>query len=224
MLSRYPEAPWVRDVFYGYMLETKGYIRHDVCIEVTFPPEIMALYAKGGGLTNDPVPARVSSSPSVDQYDFYDFRELAKEEKGRMLAHNPFITGLVEAGYTTAWTYPLNSVEKTGYAAMTLYQDVDGRPIIDPKALKAYTHKFHQIVMEEGFLGSLFDIGPKDIRTLRMTAAGKTAADIADLEGISSRTIELRLKSAREALKARSTAEAVFKASSYGLLKRQSVS
>ena len=210
----------VRDIFYGYMPESKSYIKHDVCIAVTFPEEIMDLYLQGGGLTNDPV-ATDASSPKI--YYQHDFRELVKQKQGMMLAHTQFIQGLLDAGYTTAWCFNLHAVEKNGYAAATLYQDVEGTPQMDPKELQPFLHTFQKEVIAQGLLSSLFDLTPREIKTLRLTAAGKTAADIAAIENVSSRTIELRLERARSALKARTTAEAVFKASNYGLLQRADI-
>lgn len=207
----------VRDVFYGYMLEVKGHIKHDVCTAVTFPEEIMDLYRQGGGLSNDPVAAD-AATPKV--YYQHDFRNLVQQNHGMMLAHNQFLQGLLDAGYTTAWCYNLHAVEKTGFAAATLYQDLEGCPPIDPEAMLPLLHAFQKIVIEQGFLASLFELSSRELSTLRKTASGKTASDIAASEGVSSRTIELRLKRTRAVLKARTTAEAIFKASNYGLLRR----
>ncbi|MEM7492147.1 MAG: helix-turn-helix domain-containing protein [Pseudomonadota bacterium] len=206
----------VRDVVYGYMIEAKGYVKHDACFSVTIPDDLMEVYQGGGGLSTDPVPTTLNSHEEPYQMDF---RELVHADHGPWLAQRKYMKALLQADYTTAWTFPVNDVEQIGYGAMTLFQDVEGTLNIDPDILKPLVDECHVLIKRNGLLRTLFDLSEKETTTLLLTASGKTANDIASSDRVSVRTVELRLAKAREKLRARSTSEAIFKATNFGILR-----
>lgn len=205
----------VRDVVYGYMLEAKSYIKHDVCFSVTICDKLMAEYEFGGGLSTDPVATSLSGDGSHYEIDFFECLEV---DRGPWLAQRRYIRAVLSAGYTRALTIPFHDIEKVGHGAMTLFQDRDGAPQMDPTILKPLVYDFHTHVKKNGQLRHLFNLSDKETATLRSTAAGKTASDIASSENVNIRTVELRLAKSREKLRARHTSEAIFKATNFGIL------
>ncbi len=78
--------------------------------------------------------------------------------------------------------------------------------------------QFHHGVKTEGLIAKYFNITDKEKFALEAMAVGKTTADIAVELGLKQRAIELRLQNARKKLRARTTTEAVYKASAYAII------
>lgn len=79
----------------------------------------------------------------------------------------------------------------------------------------------HDSVMQTTLLARTLGhpaLSSREIETLKWTAAGKTQQDIGDILSISSRTVEVHLRSAREKLHALTTAQAVARAVGLGLV------
>ena len=214
------KALGVRDVVYGYMLESKSYVRQDACFSVTLSDELMALDENSGGLSTDPIASAIADAPSYYKVDIKDWLEL---DQGNERAQRPYIKGLLAAGYSSLYTFPFHDVELVGYGTMTLFQDESDKALrIDPTILDPLVKKFHLKLKRSGLLAKLFSLSAKEVDTLRLTAAGKIAEDIATTDCVTPRTVELRLAKAREKLHARNSTEAVFKAMAYGIIRDRS--
>lgn len=79
----------------------------------------------------------------------------------------------------------------------------------------------HDNVMRSGILPKMLDLpslSTREKEVLQWTASGKNQQDIGDILSISHRTVEVHLRSAREKLSALTTAHAVGRAISLGLI------
>jgi DNA-binding NarL/FixJ family response regulator len=65
----------------------------------------------------------------------------------------------------------------------------------------------------------LIDLNPREIETLTMSAQGKTSAQIANILGLSKRTVDFHIENACRKLDAATRIEAAVKASSRGLIR-----
>ncbi|MFD1341167.1 LuxR family transcriptional regulator [Litorisediminicola beolgyonensis] len=87
--------------------------------------------------------------------------------------------------------------------------------------LQAAAVHLHDSIMTSGTLAKALNrprLSARETEILQWTAAGKSQQDVADILGISHRTVEVHLRSAREKLGALSSAQAVGRAIGLGLI------
>lgn len=207
----------IRDLAYGYMVEEQSHVRHDVVMIATIPAEVMRVYYKHGAFDFDPVADQVGDSNQpfcVDLKSLYQGREAAK------FRGNVTMRAFLDRGYRFFWSFPFVDMELLGFGALTMHlkPDMDANSC-DLQRLNAISNEFHQLVKSCGLLAKSFDLTELEATTLQSTMRGHTASKIAEFESVSTRTVEHRLQSAREKLRAKTTAEAVFKAIAYGIIK-----
>jgi len=213
------EPHGVRDVVYGYILQNRSHVRHDRVFAFTLPDELMAVYYAGGGFDKDPVASDIGDMTTPILTHLKDVKALNTNGAS---GNFQFASDAVNLGYTTTLTCPVGDTERLGMGSMTFYQeDRDKAPLMDNDFLMQVARKFHHSVKLNGQLGDYFGLTPKEKETLYWSALGRTGDDMAKLAGVSTRSIELRLQSARQKLRANNTTEAVYRGVAHGILPLQ---
>lgn len=203
------------DISYEYMLRKNAYIRADHITTNTLPPEFINLYLPSGGANSDPIMENLGDMTSPM---YVDLRSICREP-GTKYYKNQFFQRLIKDGCPYLSAFPFTDSLDRGYGVFTIF-DTRPRDVVEPLA-KAHSQlggKFHEAITSLGLFSAHFSVTEKEARVLEGMAIGKTADDISAEEGVSRRTIELRLESARKKLKAKTTTEAVFKSVSYGII------
>jgi len=143
---------------------------------------------------------------------------------------------IVEHGYGLGWVFPTSRAGYVGGVHMVSRLDekerekqVDSLPELH--LLATYAHAFvterdpdpddHCVVRNtlgaRGFHGRKAKLAPREVACLRWCAFGKTAEEIALIEGISVHTVRHYLRSALDKLDSRTQAQAVARGLTYGL-------
>lgn len=209
----------IRDLAYGYMVEAQSYIRHDVVMVTTVPDELMRVYYKHGAFDFDPVADRVGDSKKPFLVDLESLYRGHGSEKFR---GQVTMRAFIDRNYRFFWSFPFADIELLGFGALTMHLQPGKTPdSCDLNYLGDLSNEFHHIVKAQGLMADCFELSELETSTLQSTMRGQTAAAIAASDGVSSRTIEHRLQSVREKLKANTTSEAVFKAIAYGIIKNR---
>ncbi len=192
---------------YEFMIREKGHIRSDLIAKTTLPASFWEIYHASGGSTLDPVLSRVSNKSKNFRLD------LSPEGK------SPFFDALADLGCVSISNYTLPRNEIFGRLAFTVLEDqrqrdrqLDQAPFID------LLRQAHIALRRHGHIRRYFGLTPKECATLTALSQGQGAADVAEAETVTLRSIEKRLQKAREKLHARTTVEAVYKAALYGIL------
>lgn len=209
----------VRDLVYHYSLHSHTNLQHDMVFGFTLPDELIALYYAVGGLDNDAV------SDDMDDQATPTLAHLSDMKSRQKNGANVRVDFAIEAekmGYTTLLICPIADAARLGSGGMTFYQeDRKKAPLMDSDFLMQVARKFHHSVKLNGQLGDYFCLTPKEKQTLYWSALGRTGEDMAKLAGVSTRSIELRLQSARQKLRANNTTEAVYRGVAHGILPLQ---
>lgn len=201
---------------YGYMLHLTSHLRRgDYILYATFPENIRDIGEKdGGSLTfrfGDVV-------PRLNEPLFFDMSSTLHGE-GPLYSHNKTYQAIYDIGYCHAWLVPFGKGIENGFGHMIMFQDFsDGAPTLDINKLKSYAPLFHNLMLKNKQLAKHFKLTSKQIEALSWASKGRTASYLAEKLNLSERSIELRLHGARQNLHAKTTAEAVYKALSYGIL------
>jgi len=203
------------DISYEFMLRKTSFIKADLINVTTLSPELISLYMPAGGTNSDPV---IENTGDMTAPTYVDLNDICYR-KGTKYYKNAFFTRLIGEGCPYLSAFPFNDALERGYGVFTIF-DSRPRADVEPLAdrLSEVGRDLHKAIRTQGLYQSFFGLGDKELSTLEHMAIGRTADDIAALDGVSRRTIELRLGTARKKLKARNSTEAVFKAVSYGLI------
>jgi DNA-binding CsgD family transcriptional regulator len=197
------------------MIKDTSYVRGDLVNMTTLSRKYTDLYYPGGGPNSDPVLEHVSA----DSGPFYVGLEKLFMEKNTKFSGNKFYAALFENGCEYFAAYPFKDDAGIGFGVFTIFATAEQmnseRP---PKYFQNLAFEFHNILKSNGQLANHFNLLDREKFVLAKMADGKTAADIAQELGITVRSIELRLQSARKKLQARTTTEAVYKAVAYSIL------
>ncbi len=192
---------------YEFMVREKGHVRSDLIAETTLPASFWKIYHASGGSTLDPVLTRVSSNPRNFRLDL--------SAEGR----NLFFDALADLGCVSISNYTLPREEIIGNLAFTVLEDQSQRDrALDPAPFINLLRQTHVALRRHGHIRRHFGLSLKECATLAALASGKGAADVAEDEAVTLRSIEKRLQKVRGKLRARTTVEAVYKAVAYGIL------
>lgn len=206
-----------RDVVYGFAAHRHMLARHDLIMVKTLPADTENDYTNSGGVFSDPVADALMKSQK--EPFFIDIGKLIEEESERRFV-NPYSRALRSRGYCRVWCFPFHEADHQGFGALSVFQDeAPGAPDLDPEVLKPLVLDFHVRTKNQGHLGGVFKLTDREIDVLWASALGHAANWVADRDDVSVRAVELRLQSARRKLRARSTTEAVYKATVYGILR-----
>ena len=207
-----------RDLVYGYMIGPHHFVRNDVIFAATLSDELMESYARHGGLNADPV---AENAATLEQPMTMNLEKIYNDKSTGKFYRHGYIKDLLKQDYKFALSFTLRNVEPVGFAAMTVFPKTELAPEdVDYDLLQNTADQFHQSLKASGLIGTEFGLSEKEILCLRFMGNGKTALDIASLQDVTVRTIELRLANARKKLHAKTTTEAVYKAATYGILQR----
>ena len=205
----------VGDLLYGYMLHAKSHVRNEQILISTFPKTIRKMFVKDGGT----ISFRFGDMlPTMKKPIFYDL-DAALQPKNPLFSFNKSSKRTVMYGYHQAWIVPFLTKGLCGFGFLMLYQNPEKNAVkIDVDLLEQFGFVYHMSMRMHKQMANHFGLSQKQRIVLAGAAKGHTASDIATQLDLSERTIELRLQEARKKLKARTTAEAVYKALAYLVL------
>lgn len=203
------------DLGYEYFVRKNAYIRGDLIEETTLPREITNLYQPSGGQNADPI---VENIADMGRSLKVDLKQLT-HDKASKYYKNAFFEGLQAHRCTAITAYKFLPPEDHGFGALTLMQQADYPENPPPKSFFIDVgYALHTILKRHGFIKNFLGITEAEHFVLVKMAEGKTAHDVAYELAVTTRTIEMRLQSARKKLKARTTTEAVYKSVCYGII------
>jgi DNA-binding CsgD family transcriptional regulator len=203
------------DIAYEYLIRGASYVRGDLVSMTTMSRKFTDLYLPAGGPNADPV---LENADTNHEPFIVDLMKLGRDKKSKY-ATNKFFSALVKSGRKYFIAYPFMSEDRIGRGILTIMADQAQKDAGLHSDFFAYIgQQFHKSIKQNGQLIRYFNIDDKERHVLSRMADGKTAADIAEELGLSGRSVELRLQSARKKLKARTTTEAVYKAVAYAIL------
>ncbi len=200
---------------YEYMLQPNSYIRGDHISMTTLPRHNTDLYWPSGGSNSDPIIEKIGT---MDQPLFVDLEELCGMENTKYY-QNRFFSSLIEGGCFSLAAYPLKTSGSDSYGALTVFETrAQRKSALRPKYYIEAGRQFHETTKLQGHISRYFNINDKERHVLEKTAQGRTSSDISHELELTQRAVELRLQSARKKLKARTSAEAVYKATVYSII------
>lgn len=202
------------NIGYEYFVRKHSYMRGDVIVQTTLPHDVMELYGDSGGQNADPIIENIAKLK--DKYTV----DLTKIVKGRPSKYkNKFFTSLSKIGVETITAYAFLPPDSHGFGAITIMEEERNASFAyAPERFAQIGYYFHTLMKHHGQIMGYLAITEKERAVLNRMADGKTAQDVAQESGVTARTIEMRLQSARRKLKSRTTTEAVFKSVCYGIL------
>lgn len=150
-----------------------------------------------------------------------DWRRLERDENFQMVFRDAGDFGITEQGLTIPVRGPfgdtgmLSVTRKCGVAE---WDKLVKHILVDLQSVAVH---IHDTVMRSDVLSQVLrfpTLSSREKEVLQWTAAGKSQQDIGDILGISHRTVEVHLRSGRDKLYALTTAQAVGRAISMGLI------
>lgn len=177
---------------------------------VTYPEEWKRLYIQKAFHLIDPT--LTIAQRSIAPVDWSRLEQTENFRKVFNIAHD---FGITNHGLTIPVRGPYGD---TGMLSVTL--DTNGREWKGRIAnaigeLQSIAVHMHDAVMNSDAFSNVLrhsQLSSREIEILQWTAAGKTQQDIADILGISHRTVEVHLRSAREKLYSLTTPQAIARA------------
>ncbi len=200
---------------FEFVLGARRHIRGDLISETTLPADFGALYHDSGGPGFDPV----LDGPNRDLDQAHMNIECLVKSGPPRYARSPFLNALIDIGCTRIASYRLPKSEASGRAIFTVMYHHDCR--FDPTRSKQFQTLNREILVafrECGHFIRQFGLTERELTVIRQVANGANANEVALNLSVTSRTVENRLQSAREKLRARSSAEAIYKATAIGLI------
>ncbi len=200
---------------YEYMIYPNAYVRGDLINMTTLPPSIPELYMRSGGTNADPI---IENIAGIKTPMHIDIKKLTLTKNSRFYK-NKFYLSLLKMGCTNVAAYPFLDGDEKGHGVFSIFADKKlAEQLASPEYYTNFGLRLHQSLKKHGQIARFFNINDNEVFVLGKMAAGKSAADIAQILGVTTRTIELRLQSVRKKLHARTTTEAVYKAVIYGAI------
>ena len=203
---------------YEFMLQPKAFIRGDHINITTLPAAIYDTYLPSGGANSDPVIEKIAT---MNAPEYVDIEQVCKGSKLKFY-QNPFFLKLLDIGCVSFAAYPILLDRADRFGILTVFETAEQRKnALDADYYLDAALVFHRAISKFGQLGRYFGVNEKERFVLEKMALGKNALDVSDELEITQRTVENRLQSARLKLKARTTTEAVYKASAYQIIFRK---
>ncbi len=150
-----------------------------------------------------------------------DWRRIERDENFRTLFNAASDFGITEQGLTIPVRGPFGDIGMLSVTRKCAAQEWDklvASIIVDLQSVAVH---IHDTVMRSDALSKVLrlpTLSQREIEVLQWTAAGKSYQDIGDILAISHRTVEVHLRSGRDKLYAMTTAQAVGRAISLGLI------
>ncbi|MCF6220340.1 MAG: LuxR C-terminal-related transcriptional regulator [Robiginitomaculum sp.] len=215
VLQKHLTSYGVSVLAYGFQLHTKSYLRSDFVLYTTFSKSIRRTGKQDGGS----ITYRFGDLlETLTQPMFFDM-EIVLSGRGPLFSINKSFQEVYDAGHRYAWLIPFLGEVENGHGLLVAFQDHrEGAPKLDVNKIKHFGPLFHKAMIKHKQMARHFKLTKKQSETLASAAKGITAAEFAEQIGMSERAVELRLQQARKKLRAKTTAEAVYKAIAYGIL------
>jgi DNA-binding CsgD family transcriptional regulator len=239
MIERCPDATSLIAAFRGELSHygAIGFIAADFSIDdrselllYTSLPEIIApLDSESPWWSDDPVVARLSTGERLP----FDVQEAWANP---LASAAPRWEGLTELRLHHGWVFPISRPGFVG--GVHVVADPDNPRILPAnkvvvQLLSAYFHTYliemnpdpgtpgivRNTLFNRPYDGRRTKLSPREIGCLRWCAFGKTAEDIATIEGISVHTVRQHLRNGTLKLDSRTQAQAVARALKYGLFR-----
>lgn len=209
-------APQRYELFYGFFVHEDGLFRHDYICSVSRLGVALRLFALAGGPAQDPVARRARYWSAPRCYDLV--RDC--EQLGACTSPRRAFTGtLYRLGVRSVWVVPLNGADIAGYGVLNqLHMAADPVPNLPVHELVPFARRVHAAFRRNGVLLRELGLSADDSTLARQLAQGRSVAEMAACAGVAPRTIERRANTLRRRMSAKTNAEAIFKASAYGLL------
>jgi DNA-binding CsgD family transcriptional regulator len=187
----------------------------------TTPYELHKAWYRAGGFLTDPFAKKFFSScrPII-----LDFRAVnGNKALSAQVRNHPFIVAGIDLNLDLAHQARLAGPMGDAVALLKFNADIMPerdryRLVMDEdRLLEGAGYIFHHHVHQYRALASLVPLTVRERDALAFLAAGKVADDIADRWSVGRRVVEKHLDTARKKLKARTSTEAVYKATVYGI-------
>lgn len=181
------------------------------------PDKVMYRYQVGGAIEDDPDIAYCRKNKRAVRW--YDQVLWEQATPAQLAARDDFFA----AGLSNGITIPIDMTSETqagvGLGTTLLNREEFERLLTDHfPAIESLARVFHVAVIEHGWSAKIYGLTKVELKTLSYLASGYTFQQIADLDGVSTSAIEVRMRSARTRLGALTTIAAVSKATSLNLV------
>ena len=203
-------------LLYGYVFDLRSRARNDAVIVHTGPTSWDENFLKAGGVATDFVARRVDETVRPYRIDLPGAVERMTVNGDPRLG---YLKHVVSLGCLTAWIVPVVRCNQRGFGVLNFLMRARhaAAPLAEDDMLNLAL-AFHTGLKRNGLLANEIGLKPKEVLALESVAIGKGAAEIAICENISQRAVEARMQAARKKLRASNAAEAVYKATAYGIL------
>lgn len=197
------------------MIGHKRHIRSDLINPTTLPTDIGMKYMEHGGPGFDPVLSMVIGGQNQFSLDIQTVLDSRKPQ----FRKNGFLQALLDIGMQKITFCSIPNGEIVGHLVLTIVHAED-----HPHATKfeanilEYLRALLRALRKHGHLARYFGIKPKELHTLTRIANGLSSNEVAQESEVTLRAIETRLQNIRKKLRARTTPEAIYKATAYGMI------
>ena len=207
----------IQFLFYGFSVHLHGRDRNDALICHTHADQSLAeAFLAAGGTATDVVAMKMEETVEPYPIDIVGLAEEMRETRDFRLN---FIEKILSLDVKTAWISTINEPWVGGYGVLNqAYRDRYAKPAIPVGKMRAFAHKFHEEARRHRLIAKELKLRASQVEVLSNVAMGKSAEDLAEKYGVSTRAIEKRLETIRHKLRARNTLEAIYKATIYGVL------
>jgi len=203
------------NIGYEYFVRKHSYKRGDVIVQTTLPNSLTTQYTPSGGQNADPV---IESIPTLKDRHTIDLHKLTSVRGSKYYKHK-FFTSMFEGGVKSITVYAFLPETSRGFGGLSIMEkSFQASHAYPPERYAEIGYYFHRLMLRHGHIMRFLDMTEKEQKVLERMADGKTAQDVAQEFDVTPRTIEMRLQSARQKLKSRTTTEAVYKSVCYGIL------
>lgn len=150
-----------------------------------------------------------------------DWRRLERDQNFQTVFRDASDFGITDQGLTIPVRGPFGDIgmlSVTRSCGVTEWDKLVKHVVVDLQSVAVH---IHDTVMRSDVLSQVLrfpTLSSREKEVLQWTAAGKSQQDIGDILGISHRTVEVHLRSGRDKLYALTTAQAVGRAISLGLI------
>lgn len=203
------------NIGYEYFVRKNSYKRGDVIVQTTLPHSLTTQYTPSGGQNADPI---IESIPTLIGRNTIDLQKLTSVRGSKYYKHK-FFTSMSEMGIKSITVCAFLPENSRGFGGISIMEEkYEASLIYSPERFAEIGYYFHCLMLRHGQIVRFLGINEKEKHVMERMADGKTAQDVAHELNVTPRTIEMRLQSARQKLKSRTTTEAVYKSICYGVL------
>ncbi len=201
---------------YVQMLHPTAYKRGDLVASSTFPMELWDYYWQSGAMLTD---ALIEVAPFMAGPTSINL-EMVAEQYRKGSAPHKYFSAIVGQGWPLVMGYPVFMDDGTyGIAGLGVVCSRQScKKLREAEFYMQIARALQRGMRLNGHFRRYFDLSSKEVDVLERMARGRTAAEVAEVLGLTQRSIEMRLQSTRKKLRAQTTTEAVYKASAYSIL------